>query len=185
MRFALGTTCLHHMRRLAQSLGKGANFKNDRFHDSTSRYPRKSRAKEEARAGGWAVCLVTYVAAPAFDPALKVRDGGQLPLAWYAIFDAPSDAPPGGTGSFRAGAWMPSRSRIEHDEVVANILAAISNRVSYQVNYTSRRAAPFEGDVRAWFLRLRAAQCGAYSIWVAIWAKARTAECNPSCKRII
>src|SRR6476661_2946381 len=60
-----------------------------------------------AAAGLWAAGYVSYEAAPAFDPALQVRGGHVLPLAWFGLFRAPVPAPaPSGPAQF--GAWEPS-----------------------------------------------------------------------------
>ena len=51
-------------------------------------------AEAAAARGLWVAGMVTYEAAPGFDPALRVRtppDGdpfGDLPLAWFALFEA-------------------------------------------------------------------------------------------------
>ena len=50
----------------------------------------------------YAVGFVTYEAAPAFDPALKVRASGDLPLAWFGLYHEPVilefPVPPAGPG---------------------------------------------------------------------------------------
>ena len=44
-------------------------------------------AEAAALTGKLAAGFVSYEAAPAFDPALRVRTTDALPLAWFAIFD--------------------------------------------------------------------------------------------------
>src|SRR4051812_49277363 len=51
--------------------------------------PAVRRAERVAMDGAWVVGMLAYEAAPAFDPALVVRGGGAMPLAWFAAFDAP------------------------------------------------------------------------------------------------
>src|SRR5512136_3338699 len=48
-----------------------------------------SAAEQRARSGAWVAGMVAYEAAPAFDAALSVRPGGGMPLAWFAVLDAP------------------------------------------------------------------------------------------------
>src|SRR5215217_5418419 len=58
--------------------------------------PAVRRAERAALDGAWVVGMLVYESAPAFDDALVVpravlaNDGpGPLPLAWFAVFDAP------------------------------------------------------------------------------------------------
>lgn len=113
-----------------------------------------------ARAGQWAVLLLGYEAAPAFDTALAVRtvpaaERGPLPLTWAAVYDdegpparAPLDAPAGGPPPVP---WAPVIDEARFGRDVADVLAHIAAGDSYQVNYTFPLTAPFEHDPWAWY----------------------------------
>jgi para-aminobenzoate synthetase/4-amino-4-deoxychorismate lyase len=126
-------------------------------------------AERHALAGRWVVGCVAYEAAPAFDPALRVRPPrGFLPLAAFTAYDAPdaaADLP--AAGAFSCGPWRPStpRPRIEQD--LAAIHRGIAGGDYYQVNLTTRLGADFAGDGSALFAALRAAQPAAYCAHLA------------------
>jgi para-aminobenzoate synthetase / 4-amino-4-deoxychorismate lyase len=122
------------------------------------------RAAEEAAAEGrWVAGFVCYEAAPAFDPALRVRPPSPGPLAWFGVFEgpgAPSSADPG-------EAWLsglaPDVSRDEHARSVEDVRAALARGDAYQVNLTFRMRGLFAGDPAALYRRLHAAQGGCRS----------------------
>jgi para-aminobenzoate synthetase/4-amino-4-deoxychorismate lyase len=114
-----------------------------------------------ARAGGWALGFVAYEAAGAFDAALATRPPGEAPLATFALFGEPAAAPRP-RGDFLPGVWRDETGRERFDEAVAAIRAGIAAGDYYQVNYTTRLAAPFRGDAAAFFDALRANQPAAH-----------------------
>src|SRR5690606_41779453 len=65
-------------------------------------------AEEAARAGRWVAGWVAYEAAPAFDPAMRVRDVagtafGDLPRAWLGVAADRSPSPLVGAGRYDLG----------------------------------------------------------------------------------
>src|SRR6202158_2243155 len=44
-------------------------------------------AEAASREGMWVALALSYEAAPAFDPALKVRPSSEFPLAWMGVFE--------------------------------------------------------------------------------------------------
>jgi para-aminobenzoate synthetase/4-amino-4-deoxychorismate lyase len=116
-------------------------------------------ADQQAQRGRWVVLLLSYEAAPAFDPALAVRTAaGPVPLAWAASYEADAArhsplpaADPAGPAD--AVAWAPAidESRFRRD--IARVLAHIAAGDTYQVNYTFALTAPFAHDPWAWFAR--------------------------------
>jgi para-aminobenzoate synthetase/4-amino-4-deoxychorismate lyase len=127
--------------------------------------PALGRVERAAAEGLYAVGFVAYEAAPAFDRALAVkRPAGDLPLLWFGLFDGTSNLQTAG-GEFRVSDWAPSVTRAEYGRSVEAVRAAIARGDTYQVNYTLRLRARFEGDDFAFYERLRAAQAtrfGAY-----------------------
>ncbi len=136
-------------------------------------------AEARARAGAWVVGFVAYDAAPAFDVALQIP-GRQtdLPLAWFAVFDAPlaaektttaateaneaSDSPVKAEQPHAAGPWQASIDATRFAADIARLRQHIHDGDAYQINHTLRLHAPFNGDALALFARLRRAQPDGY-----------------------
>ncbi len=118
------------------------------------------------REGLYAVGFVAYEAAPAFDRALVVKQHPtDLPLLWFGLFESPSEIQPA-AGEFRVSEWTPSVSRVEYERNVEAVREAIARGDTYQVNYTFRLRAQFEGDDFAFYERLRAAQSMRFGAYV-------------------
>ncbi len=126
------------------------------------------REVERATARGlYAAGFVAYEAAPAFDRALRAKPGvPDLPLLWFGIFDRSSEIEVGGEGEFRVSDWSPSVGRPEYVRSVEAVREAIARGDTYQVNYTLRLRARFEGDDFAFYERLRAAQRTRFGAYV-------------------
>ena len=118
-------------------------------------------AVQHAAVGGaWCVGYVRYEAAAAFDTAYTTHaaDG---PLAWFAVFDAPSTdalAPePLGAASVE---WTDALSRSDFDAVHQHIQQAIANGECYQVNATAPVQGRLHGSASALFAALQGVQPG-------------------------
>ncbi|MDP2809540.1 MAG: chorismate-binding protein [Rhodocyclaceae bacterium] len=123
-----------------------------------------AEAERHARAGRWVVGFVAYEAAPAFDPALKVRPpAGFLPLAAFAVHDAPAaeEIQNRGLSSISVPISMRWRMATARDRILESI-ATLRRRIAdgdfYQVNLTTRLRADFSGDGRVLFEALRESQ---------------------------
>ncbi|HWS85465.1 MAG TPA: aminodeoxychorismate synthase component I [Pyrinomonadaceae bacterium] len=120
--------------------------------------PALKRVERAAAEGLYAVGFVAYEAAPAFDRALVVKGrAGDLPLLWFGLFERPSEVETAG-GVFRVSGWSPSITRGEYERNVEAVRDGIARGDTYQVNYTLRLRARFEGEDFAFYERLRAAQ---------------------------
>jgi len=116
-----------------------------------------------SKSGHWVALMLCYEAAPAFDAALKTRSPGELPLAWAAVFDHPSqDNSNNDSGPYEAGQWTPRVSRAEFGNAIARIHELIASGDTYQVNYTFPLTAKFSGDSHSWFRNLSEAQGATY-----------------------
>lgn len=114
--------------------------------------------------GKWAAGFVRYEAAPAFDSALVVREAEDLPLLWFGLFDAPTTPAPGDNDApYSFTPLVPSLTRAAHADGVDAIRRAIAAGDVYQVNYTLRLNARFDGDPSAFFAHLRRAQTPCYA----------------------
>ncbi len=141
------------------------------------------RRVQEATAGGLhAAGFVAYEAAPAFEPAMRVRAPGPLPLVWFGIFDAPErlgaespgaapdpDGNPDGAGDADADArldWRLEWSREEYGAAVDEVRAAIAEGRTYQVNLTTRMRAAMRGDPWSLYERMRRSQRTGYHAYL-------------------
>ncbi len=136
--------------------------------------PALQEVEEATRAGLWAAGYVAYEAAPAFDPALRVRAPGmhdplrQMPLVSFGLFlrrEACTPLEPRAIhpAPYTMSAWTPEIDRVEYDHGVDRIRAAIADGDSYQVNYTMRLRAAFSGDAGELYRDLVLAQRGAHA----------------------
>jgi para-aminobenzoate synthetase/4-amino-4-deoxychorismate lyase len=123
-------------------------------------------AAVEAR-GLHAVGFVSYEAAPAFDPALRVRPDKDFPLLWFALHARPRRV---GQPEALAGVpelrWTPSVEPERYRRAVDRIRAHIGEGETYQANFTYRLRAPFAGDPRALFAALVRAQGDGYAAYL-------------------
>jgi para-aminobenzoate synthetase / 4-amino-4-deoxychorismate lyase len=134
--------------------------------------PEGLAAVEEAVEGRglYAAGFVAYEAAPAFDRAFSVRPAiPSLPLLWFGLFEEPEvislplEAP-----AYRLGPWRPSVGRAGYRLAIEQIKEHIAAGHTYQVNYTLRLRAPFDGDPWGLFLDLVQAQECAYAAYLDI-----------------
>jgi para-aminobenzoate synthetase/4-amino-4-deoxychorismate lyase len=129
--------------------------------------PALRRVQEGVAAGLYAAGYLAYEAAPAFDPAFRVRDGATIPLLWFGLFRAPIAAQPEHRdGPFHVAAWQPTISRADYDRDIAAVHEAIARGDTYQVNYTMRLRTQFAGDDFAFYRRLHRAQHAAYCAYL-------------------
>jgi len=130
------------------------------------------RAAEAATAHGrWAAGYLSYEAAPAFDPAFRIRaGGGTSPLAWFGIFPPPRETQPPGeeTVDRSPSRWEATDSSAAYRRNVASIHRSIEAGDTYQVNLTLRLDAAFDDDPTAFFRRLHRAQGGHYGAYLEI-----------------
>ncbi len=123
--------------------------------------------ERETKAGRWAVLMLSYEAAPAFDSALKTHSINNFPLAWAAVFDKPCDTPIKAQGSvYRASIWEPQISLEEYANSIQNIHHHIESGDTYQVNYTFPLKCRFEGDAFSWYRDLGAMQEASYCAYL-------------------
>jgi para-aminobenzoate synthetase / 4-amino-4-deoxychorismate lyase len=125
------------------------------------------KAWEGSLAGKWVALLLSYEAAPAFDPAMRTHPPGTFPLAWAALFDGPEQVPaPEGDPACTVSPWTAMVSRDEYNLSLQKIQDLIAEGETYQVNYTVDFRAAFKGDDRAWYRNLALAQGAPYSAYL-------------------
>ncbi len=129
-------------------------------------------AEWHAKQGRFVAGFVSYDAAPAFEPAMRIAGRAPTPLVWFGVFDRPRDL--GTVGALPDSSareplhWTPNTSRTDYDNAIECIRAAIGAGEVYQVNHTIRLRAPWAGDALALYERLRTAQETRYGAFVDI-----------------
>jgi para-aminobenzoate synthetase/4-amino-4-deoxychorismate lyase len=140
-------------------------------HDVTTKTARRIEdvisvlefAEREARAGFYVAVMLSYEAAPAFDPAFVTHPPSDFPLAWASVCaDTKSDE----LRSYSSSAWTPLVTRDEYDESVSRIRELIADGDTYQVNYTFPLTSSFNGNAFAWYRDLCLAQGAQYSAYL-------------------
>jgi para-aminobenzoate synthetase/4-amino-4-deoxychorismate lyase len=119
------------------------------------------------RGDGMAVGWVSYEASPAFDNALTVKQPGGVPLLWFALFEKVEAVElPDAPDQVVARQWQSTADEAGHGEAVQIIRDYIRAGDTYQVNFTYRLRAGFDGDPWRAFLRLIAAQHDTYGAFI-------------------
>src|ERR1043165_1034527 len=89
-------------------------------------------AEREALAGSHVAVMLSYEAAPAFDPAFVTHAPSDFPLAWAAVFE---DVPAGEQlESYVSTEWEALVARDEYDRSVSHVRDLIAAGDTYQVN---------------------------------------------------
>jgi para-aminobenzoate synthetase/4-amino-4-deoxychorismate lyase len=117
--------------------------------------PAIREAEALAAEGFHAAGFIAYEAAPAFDPALRVRADSAFPLCGLGIFRAPRriELPPPSPAS-GAIAWNPSVARAEYGAAFDRVKEELASGNSYQVNLSFRLYAELAEDPWEVFLRM-------------------------------
>ena len=129
-------------------------------------------AASAAAAGRWVAGFVCYEAAPAFDPALRVRTPLRGPLAWFGVFEGTAEPSPREASEARLSGLAPDVARGEYARSVEAVRAALGRGDAYQVNLSLRIRGRFEGDPVALYRRLHAAQGGRRSAFFRLGGRA-------------
>ena len=118
----------------------------------------------------FAVGFLSYESAPAFDEALQVkRPNADLPLLWFGLYESPdriTDLPVQDTSSYSMGNWVPNLDRNEYLNAIHEIREYLEQGETYQVNFTFRQHASFQGDPVALFRDLYTSQPTAHSVFL-------------------
>ena len=156
--------------------------------------PALAAAARWQQGGCHVVGFVAYDAAPAFDPAFAVPDGGpvRLPLAWFGAFATVTTAtatadlawprplvatgPPGGPVPGRPpmalsgwpSPWRSDLDAADHAAAVADVRRAIARGDTYLANLTTRLRRPLRSGDRPedLYARLRAGHAGGLHVLV-------------------
>ncbi|MFD1032554.1 aminodeoxychorismate synthase component I [Metaplanococcus flavidus] len=128
------------------------------------------KVEEAVDQGFYAAGFVSYEAAPAFQPEMKTREIGVLPLIWFGIFEQPTaiaeDVPK--SEAYSVGNWKMAGSPGAYKEGIKQIKQTIEEGHTYQVNYTERLRADFSGSDSAFYRQLARNQQADYGAYLNI-----------------
>ena len=136
------------------------------------------RAVEEAAASGrWSAGFVAYEAAGGLDPTLLTRTPapsepfGELPLAWFCLFDGPRSVEglePGAEteGSYTVAPWQPDWDGVGYGRKLDRVRERLGEGDTYQCNLTVRLRSRADGDLLGVYRDLALAQRGAHNAYV-------------------
>ena len=123
--------------------------------------------------GLYAAGFLSYEAAPAFDPALKVRpDDSDFPLLWFGLYPPPREFPvfpPFAAESptpLATPSWIPSLSREEYCLSLGRLKHYLYAGDTYQVNFSFRLASSLPVSPWVLFAHLVGAQGAHYAAFV-------------------
>lgn len=130
--------------------------------------------------GWYAAGFLSYEAAPAFDAAHRVSSHAPtgLPLLWFGLYDRVERFDPStnfdraaySIGPWTPTQWTPTVTWPEYERAIHAIKQHIADGKTYQVNYTYRLRAPFEGAAWPFFLSLARKQPVGYAAYVDLGA---------------
>ena len=123
-------------------------------------------AKHQMYAAGF----ISYETSTAFDSVLETHSPGSFPLLWFGLYKKPEiiELPKPTLPTEYQLNWKPSVSEAEYHQTISKIKEYIALGETYQVNYTLRLNAPFNGDSWELFLKLVQAQNADYGAYIDI-----------------
>jgi len=118
----------------------------------------------------YAAGFLAYEAAPAFDAALHTQGNTSgLPLLWFGLYDQPERSgrlPDQNQQTHSFGDWQASVGKRDYLSAIDQIKEHIARGDTYQVNYTLRLRAPFDGSAWSLFRKLERAQQDHFAAYV-------------------
>ncbi len=118
------------------------------------------------RNGLWAAIAVSYEAAPAFEPAMRVHSPGQFPILWAALFESPTPRTERTHQPYSWSGWTPEVDEDAYTISISAIREHIREGETYQVNYTIPLTCPFTGDAMAYWEDLGRAQGAGFAAYL-------------------
>ncbi len=111
--------------------------------------PALRRIETAVQNGFHAAGFLSYEAAPAFEPNLRVKNPAGFPLLWFGLFKTRREIAAGEffcDGKSQLTDWRPSLDESTYCRAVEQIRERIAAGDTYQVNFTFRLRANFRGD---------------------------------------
>jgi len=131
--------------------------------------PALRRVESAVQNGLHAAGFIAYEAAPAFEPNFRVKAGGNFPLLWFGLFKERREIRAGDffrDGNFELTNRQASRDERAYCHAVEQIREHIAAGDTYQVNFTLRQRAHFQGDDLALYHHLCRNQRAGYCAYL-------------------
>lgn len=114
-----------------------------------------ARAETATENGFYAAGYVSYEAGYAFQDGLEYKEDNPMPLVWFGIFSQPEDGVEfPNIGDFELSSFLTREKRSRYESNLVKIKEAIARGDTYQVNYTLRMDARFQGSDLALYEKL-------------------------------
>ncbi|MBN1566769.1 MAG: aminodeoxychorismate synthase component I [Acidobacteria bacterium] len=116
----------------------------------------------------YAAGFISYEAASAFDSALHVHSISDFPLLWFGLYPEIETYKLSfpDFSAYALSELAPAISPSDYRRAIGHIKHYIQSGDTYQVNYTLRLKASFQGDPFQLFLAMVHAQSAGYSAWI-------------------
>jgi para-aminobenzoate synthetase/4-amino-4-deoxychorismate lyase len=163
-----------HFESFAEGRGWNASFGEPFEQRSVNSLdeviPLLQDAEAAARAGSWVALALSYEAAPAFDPALQVKQSSEFPLAWMGVFEGPKSSDFNSAPDRRCliSEWEPQMDNLQYVRAIRSIRDYIESGDTYQVNFTFPLRGRVGGDSFKCFRAIAEAHGAAYSAYLDI-----------------
>jgi para-aminobenzoate synthetase/4-amino-4-deoxychorismate lyase len=123
--------------------------------------------------GKYAAGYISYEAAPAFDPKMKVNANPKLPLLYFGIYDKPTSLSSSQVSrgmNIEKIKWQSHTFKEEYKAGIDSIKEHIAKGDTYQVNYTLRLQGHSSNSYNSYnyYEQLKQAQCANYSAYLNI-----------------
>ena len=163
-----------HFESFAEGRGWNASFRDPieqrAAYALAEVIPLLRHAEAAASEGMWVTLALSYEAAPAFDPPLKVKPSSAFPLAWMGVFEEHSstdfnsipDRP------FLISEWEPQIDKRQYRQAIHSIRDCIERGETYQINFTFPLRGHVSGDSFSCFRAIGRSQGAAYSAYLNI-----------------
>jgi len=110
---------------------------------------------------------------------MQVREGAEMPLVWFGIFEQPLALEPAAIEEpYKVSDWNMASSVNRYKQGIEKIKEAIEEGHTYQVNYTERLHAKFSGSDRSFYHQLARNQQAGYSAYLNL-GKYRLLSASP------
>lgn len=128
-----------------------------------------AEAERAARRGARVAGFVTYEAAPAFEPLMRVAHGAQMPLAWFAVaskYEVDVIRTLAHSHTRTPAPWTLAPTIETYHDQVEQVRERIAAGDTYQVNLTARLSTTFADDPFALYETMRRAQGEGYHAYI-------------------
>jgi len=118
--------------------------------------------------GKYIAGFMSYEAATGLDSALNTKINGDFPLMVFGVFNNPVELEllPKAKPSFEISSWSPSQTENYYNNNIKKIKEYIAKGDTYQVNFTMRLSAKYNGSPYALFYQLVQNQKAPYASFI-------------------